>query len=456
MKREQFPLTAAQKMIYRMRQEYAQPQVTCLGVCMMLQGDFDFDLLRKCIQMEFERYDCLRLRFTPPDEYGSVQQYLAPYDRSEIKEVDLSGSTMEAAEDQMKRWTRIPFERTDAAMCEFILVKLPEGYQGIYLRIDHLLVDSYGIIALANDVMELYCHFMFGTPEPRVFFSFFESVKKDLELAAEPVRKQKDEMFWEQLIRAGEPIYTDVKGLARLEESRRRHGNPILRAADRQMADCREGQVSFYLRSEQTAKLLNFCSENRVSMTNLFLMGLRTYLSRQNGGETDISIRNYVSRRSSRLEKRSGGSRVFCFPCRTVMEPGTGFLNGIKQIQQLQNEIYRHANYDSEKVIQDMQNYYHAPHHTIYESVALTYQPIPIRLQNEKMQGIPYRTKWFSNGIAIQPVYLTVMHSLAESGLEFYVKYQAADYEYEDIRRFYEGLVGILMEGIARTEGLLS
>lgn len=123
----------------------------------------------------------------------------------------------------------------------------------------------------------------------------------------------------------GEPIYTDIKGPGRLSESRKRHKNPLLRAADRQMTDCREGQVSFYMKPEPAGKLMGFCSEQGISMTNLLLMGLRTYLSKQNGGETDISLRNYVSRRSSRLARLSGGSRVHCYPCRTVMEPETGF-----------------------------------------------------------------------------------------------------------------------------------
>lgn len=454
MKRETFPLTAAQRMIYTMKQDYREPQVTCLGACMMLKAELDFALLKKCIQLEFKRYDCLRLQFTQPYGAGEVQQYIAPYEGGNIREADFSFGTMEEAENQMERWTRIPFERAEAPMCEFILINLPEGYQGIYLRIDHLLADSSAVIALANDIMELYCHFIFGTPEPQMFFSFQEAAKKDLELAAEPARRQRDEMFWEKLIRAGEPVFTDIKGPARLMESRRRHGNPGLRSADRQMEDCREGQASFYLKPEPASRLLAFCRENRNSMTNLLLMGLRTYLSRQNGGEKDISVRNYVSRRSSRLAKRSGGSRVHCFPCRTVMEPEISFLDGIKQIQQLQNEIYRHVNYDSEKVIHDMLEFHHAPLNTIYESVALTYQPIPICLQNEKLKGIPYRTRWFSNGVAVQPVYLTVMHNSADYGLEFYVKYQAADYGYEDIKKLYDGLLEILLEGTAGERNL--
>lgn len=452
MKRETFPLTAAQMLHYVPTVEYSEPQVTCLGVCLTLKADLDFGLLKKCIQMEFERYDCLRLRFTAPDKKGEVQQYIIPHDARDIPFIDFRGKTIAEAESLMQSWTRMPFDRVDAPMCEFAMVALQEGYQGIYLRIDHLLADSCSIIALANDIMELYCHYIFGTPLPGEYFSFKEAALKDLEKAKDPVRRAKDEVFWAELIRRGEPIYTDIRGPQHLEESRRRHGNPKLRAADRQMTDLRVGQASFYLEPEPTRRLLDYCAVNGVSMTNLLLMGLRTYLSKQNGGEKDVSLRNYVCRRSSRLAKLSGGTRVHCFPCRTVIEPETEFLDGVFAIQNLQNNIYRHVNYDSGKVIKDTLEYYHAPARTTYESVALTYQPLPIRLQNENLKGIPYRTMWFTNGTAIQPVYLTVMHNSTDYGLEFYFKYQAADYSYDDIEKLYYYLLRIVFMGVENPE----
>lgn len=472
MEKTWFPLTAAQKMIYRMTQEHPEPEVTCIGACMAFRADLDFGLLKKCIQMEYERYDCLRLRFTAPDGNGAVMQYIAPYEETDIPFFDLRGMGRAAVQECMRGWTAIPFQRVYAPRCEFRLVLFEDeeeredeeycedkgysahygayhgAYHGVYLRIDHLLADSCAIIALANDVMELYCHEAFGTPKPGICYSFREAALKEIERAQNPVRKAAGEAFWKRMRELGEPIYTDIKGPGRLSESRKRHKNPLLRAADRQMTDCREGQVSFYMKPEPAGKLMGFCSEQGISMTNLLLMGLRTYLSKQNGGETDVSLRNYVSRRSSRLARLSGGSRVHCYPCRTVMEPETGFLAGAGIIQNLQNNIYRHVDYDSEKVIQDILDYYQAPENTIYESVALTYQPMPVSMQNEMLKRIPCRTMWFSNGIAVQPVYLTVMQNPADLGLEFYVKYQAADYGADDMERLYDGLQRILFMGV--------
>ena len=455
-KYERFPLTAAEKLHLLAVQEYNLPQVVNIGVCLTLHASLDFGLLKKCIQMEYERCDSLRLRFTSPAPHGEVMQYIIPHEGRDIRFVDFTGKTPAEIDNAMYGWTALPFDRYDSPMNEFIMISLPDGYQGIYLRIDHMLTDSCGIIAMVNDIMELYCHYIFDTPLPGPLFSYKDAVLKDLEKASNPVRTAKHTAFWQEQVALGEPIFTSITGPGKLAESRRKHKDPALRVSDRQMKDLSVGQSSFFLEPEPTRRLLDYCMINNVSMTNLFLMGLRTYLSKVNNGEPDISLRNYVSRRSSRLSRYSGGTRIHCFPCRTVLSSDTEFLDGILAIQALQNSVYRHVDYDSVQALQDYLTAYQAPPKTTYESVALTYQPIPIRLQNENLTHIPYRTKWFTNGTAIQELYLTVMHNANDLGLEFYFKYQTAQVSRQDVELLYYYLMRILFTGIENPEMTVS
>ena len=75
--RTEYPLTAAQNMHYQWIREYKTQQVSGVSIVASLQVELDFGLLKKCIQMEMERYGCLRLRFTKPDAKGNIKQYLA-------------------------------------------------------------------------------------------------------------------------------------------------------------------------------------------------------------------------------------------------------------------------------------------------------------------------------------------------------------------------------------------
>lgn len=449
---ELFPLTAAEKLQQKIIDEFHCPQAVNIGVCMSLQIPLDFKVLETCIRIEYQRCDSLRLRFTRPDGNGEMKQYIIEEDLPEIRHIDFSSFSTEEALAEMNRWTEIPFDRYHSRMNEFIMLTLPDGYHGIYLRIDHLLTDSCGVIAMANDVMELYCHFVFGTALPAPMLSYRDAALKDLEKEADPVRTAKDAAFWEAQAAIGEPIFTSITGPDKLAASRLRHGNPSLRAADRQMTDLRVGQTSYFLEPDACQRLLNFCEAHQVSMTNLLLMGLRTYLSKTNCFEKDISIRNYVSRRTSRLSRKSGGSRIHSFPCRTILEPELSFLDGIRTIQHLQNEVYRHANYDSGKALMAYQNRYHTPEKMTYESISLTYQPIPVQLQNPCLKNIPYHTHWFTNGTAIQELYLTVMNLASGRGMEFYFKYQLAQVSAHDVELLYYYLMRILFTGIEHPE----
>ncbi len=74
--KKQYPLTAAQRLHDDWIKKYKTQQVSGVSVVASLKAELDFGLLKKCIQLEFERYGCMRIRFTKPDKNGEVQQYL--------------------------------------------------------------------------------------------------------------------------------------------------------------------------------------------------------------------------------------------------------------------------------------------------------------------------------------------------------------------------------------------
>ena len=97
-----YPLTAAQNMHYRWIKEYGTQQVSGLSIVAALKAELDFGLLKKCIELEMERYGCMRVRFTKADKDGNVQQYLVKKDHRDIPIKDLTGMSMKEADDLMQ------------------------------------------------------------------------------------------------------------------------------------------------------------------------------------------------------------------------------------------------------------------------------------------------------------------------------------------------------------------
>ena len=453
MARSYYPLTTAQKIHHGPILEYGTQQVANICISMTLQAPLDFGLLKKCIQLEYERNECLRIRFTKPDAAGMVRQYIAPQEGRDIRHEDLSGLPWYDADARMEGWSRQVFEGDNIPLNEFTMVSLPEGFQGIYLRIDHRLIDSCGVIVMVNDLMELYCHYRFDTPYPEDLSSFTEMVERDLAKTADEKRRAKDAAYWQEILEEqGEPIYSDILGQRVLQESRRRHKDKTLRAADREMQNLGVARKVYHLEPEATGNLLDFCLNHQISMTNLILLGIRTYLSKVNGGQSDITVRNYVSRRSTHAEWTSGGTRTYAYPCRTIIDPDTEFLDALFMIQDVQNHVYRHGNYDPALLAAQTQALYPTPPQTAYDSVGLTYQPLPIRLKNDNLRGINVRSVWYPNGTAIQKVYLTVMHSANDLGLDFYFRYQTAELTEHDMELFYYYLMRLIFKGVAEPD----
>jgi hypothetical protein len=436
-------------MHYNWIKSYKTQQVSGVSVVATLQSPLDFGLLKKCIQLEFERYGCMRLRFTKPDKNGDIEQYLISRETRDIPIKDMSAMTLAQADAIMQQWAYETFDGDDIPMCDVTMMKLPDGYNGFFVHMDHRLIDSCGLVVMINDLMQLYTHYRFGSDYPQDLADFEEVLEKDLAKASNEKRFAKDKKFWDdQLDALGEPLYSDIQGPKVLEAARKRHNDKKLRAADIEMDNLFVAVKDYYLEPEPTKNLMDFCMNHQLSMTNLLLLGIRTYLSKVNNGQEDITIENFISRRSTHDEWTSGGSRTIMFPCRTVISADTDFMAAAYEIQNVQNRIYMHSNYDPALIQEEMRKRYKTPENTTYESCYLTYQPMPVKLDNPHLAHISQHCKWFANGAATKKMYLTVSHT-DNGGMNFSFHYQTAQLEEHDMELLYYYMMRILFKGIA-------
>lgn len=442
-----YPLAAAQRMhFYTIK--FAPPQVLNIGTGLYIKQGVDFGILKDCVKEAIARFDSMRLRFLE-DEDGTVYQYVIPFDEREVGFFDFSEWREEDAQAEMTRWTSKPFERYNSAMNRVVTIKYPGGFNGIYLKADHMTMDSSSIIEFNKLVLELYCARVYGYPEPKPMRSYIEALKHDLEYEkrGNPAHKA-DEAFWKEYIESSEPMYTDFTGPGRLLTERRITGNPNLRSA-RIVSDSQSAAIAVYhLEGEPSARLMRFCEENRVPMASLLLMGLRTVLSKFNGDEKDVSVKTNVARRGTLLEKHSGGTRIHFFPLRTIIEPEQTFLDGIRVIQTEQNKIFRHANYDPIELTMKRAKYRKFAPGASYESISLTYQPLTLREKNTEMPDIDYKSFWYSNGVAAQPLYLTIMHRPEDNGLNFNFEYKPDVVSNHEMEFLYYYYCRVLFRGI--------
>lgn len=443
-----YPLTAAQKFHLFYQDFCPKKEVLNIGTSLTIGTDIDWDALKQSVYKAIERCDSMRLRFAK-DKEGNWYQYVVEKEDRDIEFVDFSNKSMEEAESEMRKWTQVPFQREDAPMNRIVMIKMSDGYNGLYVLLDHMTADAQSLILFLKDVIELYCNAKFeGIDYPKDMASYIEQLQKDLEYEAGSKAKERDEKFFRDLIdNSPEPIYNGIRGPQQLEAERARTQNPNARAAINVSDSVDSALDIFHLEEEPTRRLMDFCEKYHVSLVCLLLMGLRTYFQKMNGND-DVSINTAIARRATLKEKKSGGTRIHSFPFRTIIPEDKTFLEGIYEIRDLQNSYFRHANYDPVQYFAYRgQKYPHKEGQT-YEPMSLTYQPMTLQEKSlEKLGKIRYKTKWYPNGATTQAMYLTVMHRPEDNGLDFNFEHQIKAVSREDLEYLYYYLCKIMFKG---------
>ena len=196
---------------------------------------------------------------------------------------------------------------------------------------------------------------------------------------------------------------------------------------------------------------MDFCEKYHkyhVSLVCLLLMGLRTYFQKMNGND-DVSINTAIARRATLKEKKSGGTRIHSFPFRTIISEDKTFLEGIYAIRDLQNQYFRHANYDPVEYFATRAKAWPNDPGLTYEPMSLTYQPMTLKENGLTDLGdIKYKTVWYPNGATTQAMYLTVMHRPEDNGLDFNFEHQVKAVSREQLEYLYYYLCKIMFKGI--------
>ncbi|OUP66435.1 peptide synthetase [Drancourtella sp. An177] len=443
-----YSLTAAQRLHFFYQKYCPKKQVLNIGTSLTIGTELDWEVLRQSIYKAYERCESMRLRFAQ-DKEGTCYQYVVDREEREIEFVDFSGKTMEEAEDIMKTWSSVPFKRNDSPMNRIVMIHMPDGFNGIYLLVDHMTMDAQSLICFMKDIIEIYCNAKYeGVPYPKDMTSYIEQLEKDLAYEAGCKAKERDEAFFKGLIEHSEPMFNGIEGPQVLEEAREKYKDPDLRAATYLSQSVDSTVDVFHLEEEPTKRLMDFCEKYHVSLVCLLMMGLRTYLQKMNGND-DVSINTTIARRATVKEKKCGGTRIHTFPFRTVIPEEKTFLEGIYEIRDCQNAMFMHANYDSVDFFARRGKCYPHPDGLTYEPISLTYQPMTLQEKGlDKLGDIKYKTKWYPNGAAAQALYLTVMHRPEDNGLDFNFEHWIQAMPIEKLEYLYYYLCRIMFKGV--------
>ena len=424
--RKYYDLTPSQNLMYFALKFIPEKNVVNIGTVVWLHENIDCELLKVAAYKAIWRMDALRLRLKKVK--GQIKQYVSEEEPKEIKIEDYSNYSKGDIDEILEKWTSTPFKYKDKELYDVSIIKGSENVTGLYIKVNHVVMDAWGLTVYAKDVINIYLAMKDGKELPEEPAKFVPLIEKDLEYMNSK-RMQKDYEFikekWKTAVvfSSVEPKYVGKKY---------RPNNLRYKGKQKVMT----------LDKSSVARINEFCRKNRISQQTLFILGSQIYFYKLNN--TDKSMVNSVlARRSSMDRKRAGGMMVNNLQLKVECPYGLSFKEACEKLTKEQFELYRHGDFPYQ-LAHDYVLKQAGVKSGVLTDFTITYQPAKIFTDNR----IKATVENYFNGSASMNLYLTIMDTLDSGELDFMFQYKVAVVSDEIVDELYRVMIKAVEIGI--------
>lgn len=437
-----YDLIPSQETMHLMVKYSFKKQIVQIPCSFTASTNINFDIMQKAFEIEIERNESLRNRFTKVDK--KLMQYFIPAFKMTVPRKYFRNKAEQEAffdKDAQK-----PVKFTDTVPFRIYFFKTAHVGSGIYFNVSHLAMDAMGMVGFLFDLLSVYFALKKGEEIPEPLFSYEEYIQKEFVKLADEKKQAKHEKFYKEYFEfGGEPFYAGVHGPEFLEKARVKQKNPDLRvpaAYNPLMSNCK--QLTLHIDPEKTAKIFTFCKENGIAPESLFMFALRTHCSAINYRTDDVFMMVTCSKRATVQEKRMSGCLVQPIQVRTIISEDKTFKEGLAEYTRVRTQLYRHLDYPyitARDLSRDMYNY------NLIQGPAcmmFTWLPLPLDLD----MGFKYEFKLHDLGAYFTPLYTICSPDPKDKGINMNYLYRYKLSEQSQIEKLHENAVKVILKGI--------
>ena len=424
--RKYYDLTPSQNLMYFALKFIPEKNVVNIGTVVWLHENIDCELLKVAAYKAIWRMDALRLRLKKVK--GQIKQYVSEEEPKEIKIEDYSNYSKGDIDEILEKWTSTPFKYNDKELYDVSIIKGSENVTGLYIKVNHVVMDAWGLTVYAKDVINIYLAMKDGKELPEEPAKFVPLIEKDLEYMNSK-RMQKDYEFIKEKWKTP-AVFASVE--PKYVGKRYRPNNLSFKGKQKVMT----------LDKSSVARINEFCRENRISQQTLFILGSQIYFYKLNN--TDKSMVNSVlARRSSMDRKKAGGMMVNNLQLKVECPYGVSFKEACEKLTKEQFELYRHGDFPYQ-LAHDYVLKQAGIKSGLLTDFTITYQPAKIFTDNR----IKAKVQNYFNGSSSMNLYLTIMDTLDSGELDFMFQYKVAVVSDEIVDELYRVMIKAVEIGI--------
>lgn len=436
-----YDLIPSQQTIYLMVKYSLHKQVTQIPTSISLNREIDFDLMKKALNIEISRNDCLRARFIKVNK--KLQQYFIPEYTVEDVPVKLFSSAQEQ-NDYFSEDAQKPVYFLKDEIFRIVFFRSYDGNSGIYLNVSHLNMDAMGVVIFYMDMLAVYRALKTGTELPPALSSYEEYIKKELVKISDTEKMCKHEAFYrEYFLKGGEPFYAGVHGHDLLDKARKK--NPACRvpAAYSPLND-KADVIERVIAPDDAKKIFEYCSANSVAPESILQLGIRTHCSSINYRTDDVFMMSMCSKRVTVKDKHMSGCVTQPLQMRTILSESDTFEEALKQYFDTRAQLFRHMDYPyitARDLSREIYNY-----NMIQGPACMMFSWIPVPYLPDS--DIKFQFNGYNLGRYITPCY-TICYPDPNSGtIKCRYMYRTHMITPEQINAMHDNAVSVITAGI--------
>ena len=437
-----YDLIPSQETMHLMVKYSFKKQIVQIPCSFTAEAEINFDLMQKAFEIEIERNDSLRNRFTVVDKQLK-QYFIEPYKMTVPKKFFRSKEEQQAFLDKD---AQTPVKFKDCVPFRIYFFRTLGVGDGIFLNMSHLAMDALGIVGCIFDMLRVYFALKKGEPIPAPLDSYEEYIQQEFIKLQDEKKQAKHAKFYEEYWdKEKEPFYAGVHGPEFLEKARKKQKNPNLRvpaAYNPLFSSCK--QITLPIDAETTAKIFDYCRSNSIAPESLFMFALRTHCSSINNRTDDVFMMVTCSKRATVKEKNMSGCLVQPIQVRTIIGEDKTFAEGLKEYTRVRTSLYRHLDYPYIKA-RDMSREVYG--YNLIQGPAcmmFTWLPIPIDVD----MGFKFNFRIHDLGAYFTPLYTICSPDPATKGINMNYLYRHKLSTQAQIEKLHENALKTIVAGI--------
>ena len=437
-----YDLIPSQETMHLMVKYSFKKQIVQIPCSFTAETEINFDLMQKAFEIEIERNDSLRNRFTVVDKQLK-QYFIEPYKMTVPKKFFRSSEEQKAFFDKD---AQTPVKFKDCVPFRIYFFRTLGVGGGIYINMSHLAMDALGIVGCIFDMLRIYFALKNNEPIPAPLDSYEDYIQQEFLKLQDEKKQAKHAKFYEEYWdKEKEPFYAGVHGPEFLEKARKKQKNPNLRvpaAYNPLFSSCK--QITIPIDADTTAKIFDYCRANSIAPESLFMFALRTHCSSINYRTDDVFMMVTCSKRATVKEKNMSGCLVQPIQVRTIIGEDKTFAEGLKEYTRVRTNLYRHLDYPYIKA-RDMSREVYG--YNLIQGPAcmmFTWLPIPIDVD----MGFKFSFQIHDLGAYFTPLYTICSPDPATRGINMNYLYRYKLSSQAQIEKLHENALKVIVASI--------